>query len=103
MKVIYTVTSTCFNEGIEICSPRCWGWWPTEYQAVKSIKGNDGDMHEGTYNYLVLETFPPYAFGCAQKGYKKTWYTWVGSEDTGRWRKCKEPAWTKCVSGWGIG
>jgi len=95
---IFTVTSvqeSNKHEGSE--SSRCWGWYPTYKDASEAVKLNDGDMHECSYTYIVIERIPWGTLGSSYPNYKiMQWFKWKNN----KWKKCKPPKWSNCVIGW---
>lgn len=94
MKFIYSVTSIASKEIAYIS--RCWAWYPTSTQAYGAVRRNDGDMHELSYDYLVIEKTPP---GMMQFSEQIQWYHWVKND----WKPCKVPVFAKRIANWGIG
>lgn len=44
---------------VELCDQRCWGYYECEEDAVPALHDNRTDMHEGCYEYAVLEKIGP--------------------------------------------
>lgn len=101
MNSIYLITVVRHYDGGINNDTRCWGWWPTEKEALESIEVNDCDMQECYYNYLVLEQTPSYIGGFTQKNYNQRWYMW--DKETDKWIACNIPLFAKNVTAWGMG
>lgn len=94
MKPIYFVTSVASKE--RAYRSRCWAWYPTYTQAYGVVRRNDGDMHELSYDYIVIEKVPP---GMMQLAEQVQWYRWV----KGAWKPCDTPKFAKGVVNWCLG
>jgi len=80
-------TSLKWNEN------RTWGWLPTLEHARKAVKMNSGDMHETTFNYVIIEKVP--AGICVLNEIVEV-YKWQPDKTDknnfrGKWVKCKKP------------
>jgi len=94
MKPIYFVTAIASKE--RAYRSRCWAWYPNLLGASKAALRNDGDMHELTYDYLVIEKL---SSGVMQIAEQVKWYHWV----KGAWKLCDTPKFSKSIVNWCIG
>lgn len=80
---------------------RCWGWVATLKEAKHAVAINAGDMHECSYNYVLIEEVPP---GICIEAKIVSWYVFTGKYPQGRaWKRCKTPVWVGGTINWSIG
>ena len=102
---IYLITSVKSDErsGWGYSENRCWGWVATEKEAKYAVSINAGDMHETTFDYVVIEKQPS---GIPAVAEVVAWYKCTGHYPEGRnwrvWKRCKAPEWSKGTCNWGI-
>lgn len=105
-EAVYMVVSLRFDKGAHIHSEkRTWGWLPTLEHARKSVAMNSGDMHEMTFNYVLIEKVPA---GICVMNELVDVYKWKPDETDenhwrGKWVKCRKPKWTEGVINWTVG
>lgn len=82
-----------------IIDNRAWGWFKDLKTAKKCVKGNWGDLHELSYNYVVIEKF--------QEGIlnqpREWWFKWKKSAEYGTFVPTKKPHQLEGVIGFGLG
>lgn len=99
-KVIYTVTST--ESSVIGERSRCWGWYSKKEDAFAAVKMNAGDMHETTFQYIVIEEVsegvPPFSKAIQ-------WFRYVPNKvySKGRWVRCKPPEFAQSVINFSLG
>jgi hypothetical protein len=101
MRTIYTITVTLGPRRRlrpELNSSRCWGWWPALEGAKRALERNDGDMHECSYDFAVIERVKPY-IDIAQR--EEWWFAWDVEKEG--YVECKKPEWSKNIMNWGVG
>jgi hypothetical protein len=64
--------------------------------ASKAALRNDSDMHEQSYDYLVIEKM---SSGVMQIAEQVQWYRWV----KGKWKDCSVPKFAKGIVNWCVG
>lgn len=64
--------------------------------AVEAVRENRGNMHEGWYNYLVIERI---GVGVHALADEEKWFKWNGR----RWVNSKKPIWSMGRINWAIG
>jgi len=79
---------------------RCWGFFESEADALESVKGNLGDMHETIYTHVVIEKITE---GILSHPENQTWFKWEGDAWKGTWTPCSKPQWAEGICGWAIG
>lgn len=72
------------NKGYE---ERTVGWFETLSEAEDCVKTNCGDIHEGNFDYAVIEEVGPGIYSGAHA--KKSWYEWV--PELKGYKSIKEP------------
>ena len=77
---------------------RSWGWLATEKEAKHAVAINAGDMHETTYDYVVIEKSPS---GIPTVAEVVAWYKWTGKNGP-VWKRCKAPKWSEGICNWGF-
>jgi hypothetical protein len=103
---VYMVMSIRFDNGAKIWSEnRTWGWLPTLAHARKTVAMNSGDMHETTFNYVIIEKVPA---GICVENEVVDVYKWLPDKRDknhwhGKWVKCQKPKWMGNTSNWTIG
>lgn len=103
-KFIYTVTSvTIRNNKIDHERCRTWGWFSNFEQANKAVRENLGDMHETTYNYIIVEKHIEGIMGVAfdEKPHVQ-WYKWKRNLIDGNFKPCKVPECAGNTIGFGM-
>lgn len=99
------------NDFPRIYDSRCFGYFEDKDRAMQAVEENWGDMHECSYNFLVIEslgqgihpdtTSDP---GCENE----IWFKWEGEPQPtdpffGEWVKIKKPKWSDRIVNWAIG
>lgn len=80
-------------------SSRLWGYTDTFDKADKDVESNYGDIHEGLYQWIVVEEhIMDTVTTCT--GFIQ-WYHWDQSIEG--YKKCDTPEWAKNIVHWGIG
>lgn len=93
--MIYTVTT--IEDLVNLASPsRCVGWFETEEAARMAVETNEGDIHEGCYDYVVIECSTSGVFTISRQ---IQWYEW----SKGAYVPIECPERVKKVVNWGIG
>lgn len=100
---VYMVASYQYNSSKKIwIGSRTWGWFPTLREASEDVSLNVGDLHETTFNYVIIEEV--YAGICSDtkvvEVYK--WRPYNGNKNSyqGKWVKCRrKPRWTQGIIG----
>ena len=82
---------------------RTFGWYPSLRKAREAIETNDGDMHEYSYKYAVIEKTADGVHAGWRQGAKEYWYEWMGKDEDGQFEPREKPEELKMVVGWGIG
>lgn len=100
-EVIYTVTSTSDRTSGHH-ETRCWGWYPKKEDAFAAVKMNAGDMHETTFQYVVIEEVPS---GVVPFSKAIQWFRYKPNKvySKGRWVRCKTPKWAQSTINFSIG
>ncbi len=80
------------------CS-RCWGYTDTFEKAEESVLENYMDMHECSYQWIVIEEHVMDVLALATGKFQ--WYHW--NQTSNEYERCRQPAWAKQVCNWGIG
>jgi len=101
---IFTVTSV-YRKDDCLRDHRCWGWYPTLKEARYAVSINCSDMHEISYQHVVIEKVQS---GILAMGKVVEWYEWVVDKKDksgfrGKWKLCKIPEWSKGTINWGMG
>ena len=98
---IYLVAS---YESLEPTSKsRTWGWFPSLEEARQAVQTNFGDLHEGTFAWLVIEEMPEGV--CVVASFAE-WYAWCPDGNDryeGSWTCVGKPKVTDGVVNWTIG
>lgn len=96
MDAIYTIT-TLVEVDVQSNS-RCVGWYPTQEQAHNCVVSNCCDIHEGDYEYVVIE-----AVGLGVYSYVRGewWYKW--DRESEAYQSIEKPESLEHVCGFGIG
>jgi len=106
IRPVFLVASFRFDKGAKIWSEnRTWGWLPSLEHARKSVAVNAGDMHETTYNYVIIEEVP--AGVCVMNRVVEV-YRWRPDRQDknhwrGKWIRCAKPKWIGQAVNWTIG
>lgn len=81
-------------------STRCWGYTDTLEQAREAVRTNYYDLHEGTYDYIVIEEHIMNAYAIATEFIE--WWKW--NENTHEYELTTEvPLFGQYITNWGIG
>jgi hypothetical protein len=105
---VYMVVSLRFDKGAHpgvYSERRTWGWLPTLADARKTVAMNCGDMHETTFNYVIIEKVPA---GICVINEVVDVYKWLPDKRDknhwrGKWVKCQKPKWMGNICNWTVG
>lgn len=105
---IYVMTVIDTSSTPRAGEKRTWGFFHEEATAIDAVQTNDGDMHEGCYDYAVIEEFNPGSLALVDK---EIWLKWKsntnldGTEDQyeGVYELCDKPEWSEGICNWGLG
>lgn len=98
-----TVISTDKDESsddVKFLNTRCFGYMPTLEMAEEAVLNNDGDLHEQSYQWAVIEEQSYGSLAMAILGSQR-WYHWNNLYK--RFHQVERPEWAKNVVHWGIG
>jgi len=101
-----------FEDGPDVWkdkNSRCWGYTDTFEKAEKDVLGNYTDIHECSYQWVIIEEHVMDVFAMGTGRFQ--WYHWNDKkEDVPEWQshlggyeRCRQPEWAKQVVHWGIG
>lgn len=82
----------------EFGDQRTWGYYPKYEMAVNALHENRTDMHEGCYEYALIEKIGP---GICANVEEKQWFKW-DKEQRGYF-EIEEPECVKCITNFAIG
>jgi len=82
---------------------RTFGWYPSLKKAREAVVTNDGDIHEYSFKYAVIEKVANGVHGGWLYNYKENWYEWEGAHENGKYIPIEKPEPLKNVIAWGIG
>ena len=77
---------------------RCWGYYEHYDQAVMALRENRTDLHEGCYNYAVIEKFGP---GIVPYCEMRQWFKW--DKEANGYREIDEPECVAHITNFAIG
>ncbi len=83
----------CDKEGFD---SHTFGYFCSFFDARKVVAKNHFDLHEGLFEYIVIEGVKP---GIPAEIVSEDWYRWDGE----RWQIDSKPSWAKNVCNFGIG
>ena len=90
---IWTITAYTIDNPLShpINAPkkRVFGFFTSEFAALRAVQYNQCDMHEYYYNYLVVEKMNE---GIHPNVLHEMWYKWNFKYTKNCWTKCKKPA-----------
>jgi len=99
---MYFLTSIlCVAEcGFEptIKSERCFGYFSDKQKALRAADENWADMHECSFNWLLIEKIPEGLHAISEE---EIWYKW--DDGINRWIHVEKPAWSDKIINWSIG
>jgi hypothetical protein len=95
LKTIFTLTVV---NVVPEKSGGCIAWYASRDNALDAIESNLGDIHEGYFNYAVIEEVEE-GQGCIAK--VVAWFHW--DKDYSKWMECERPKEFDGVCNWGIG
>jgi len=64
------------------------GWFSTKEDAICAVIRNDMDIHEDTYNYVVIEEVCEGLYGEGED--VQYWYVW--NDDDNKYELCEQPS-----------
>ncbi len=83
-----------------IWDSRCFGYFEDRDRALEAVKGNWADMHEGNFNFLVIEHIPQ---GIHPVPQNETWFSWSPYHG-GHWKLLAyKPEWSNHIVNWALG
>lgn len=77
---------------------RCFGYYSDKQKALKAADENWADMHECSYNWLIIEKISE---GLPAIPKEEIWYQWDYGVEC--WVHSEKPNWAKQIVNWGIG
>jgi len=80
------------------CSERCFGYHEDKQSALEAVDLNLADMHEDTYNWLVVEKI---SAGLHVQPEEEIWYAWDDGLD--KWVHADKPVFSEKIVNWSIG
>lgn len=107
---MYFVTAIEIDEdGIEnpfIHDSRCFGYYENKTNAIKAVVENCGDMHEGSFNFLVIEKIPEGIH--PMPDLEELWFKWINDYSNegiydGYWIETGKPEWSEKIVNWALG
>ncbi len=93
-----TVFETVEPNDIEFESKRVWGYYPEYEQAVNALYENKTDMHEGCYEYALIEKIGYGISACVEKS---QWFKW--NKEKRGYFEIEEPECVKHFTNFAIG
>ncbi len=100
MSKIYTVTTCYFNHKnigeLQLVTERCVGFYHDLERALECVENNWGDIHEGNFNYVVIEKIGDGLYPTVEEF---LWFKW----NDGKYEQSCVPLGFECVRGYGIG
>jgi len=89
------------NEEESVVATRNFGFFPTYDMANESVLDNDADIHEGSFNWAVVEEVYWGTMALSVGEYAEQWYCW--NDVYKRFHQTTKPKWAKGIVGWSIG
>ena len=77
---------------------RCFGYYSTMDEAKMAVTLNRCNMHEGLYNYIVVEGIGE---GIHPEPIEIAWFRW--NDDARGWQLTVKPEWSEGTINWAIG
>jgi len=100
MKSIFVVTTLEYKRGLSYHSDsRTVGWFDNEIDARNEVEGNSLDIHEGNFNYCVIEKTETGIYPVPPL--KEIWYYW--NKEKERYVRIRKPKKLKSIVNFGIG
>lgn len=93
MNNIWTITRIRFAPSF---SSHVYCWWSNKEDAIRCVDINDGDIHEGYYEYVVIEDYDE---GPLSLPTEEIWYCW--DRQYNKYIPCHSP--DEEVNCWAIG
>ena len=80
---------------------RTFGFLPTYEMAEDAVLANRGDIHEGTYNWVVIEEISWGTLAMSSGEHAEQWYVW--NDVYKKYHQAYKPKWAEGVINWALG
>lgn len=80
---------------------RTFGFLPTYEMAEDAVLNNDGDIHEETFNWVVIEEIEWGTLAMSVGEYAEQWYVW--NPVYKKYHQAHKPKWAEGVINWAVG